>query len=368
MINKEGWEITKFENCITPVKYTTKILSSSYLQNGIYPIISQDDKLISGYWNDFDAVFKVEKPVVIFGDHTRVVKYIDFDFVLGADGVKILLPKYFIDARFLFYYLKSIDLVSLGYSRHYKLLKELQIPIPPLPIQQQIVSELDTLTEIITKKKQQLAELDNLAKATFYDMFGDPVTNEKGWDKNMIGKLFNVSAGGTPKTNNEEYWVNGTIPWIGSNMCKNNVLYSNDGKFITELGLSKSSAKIFESNTILVALVGATIGKVSLLKFPTSTNQNIAGIDVNSNSEFCPEFVFYLTMNLYSLFMEIGDDKFKMANLSFVRNLPIIIPPLTLQTQFSDKINAIEKQKELIKKSINDTQLLFDYTMDKYFN
>ena len=247
-------------------------------------------------------------------------------------------------------------------------LKKMIISYPPLPEQSRIVEELDLLSNIIEKKRQQLSELDNLAQSIFYDMFGDPVTNEKGWEVKTFGEEFEISSGGTPDTKNSAYWDNGTISWIGSNLCQNIVLYNNDCKFITDLGFEKSSTKKYYPGYVLVALVGATIGKVALLKFETTTNQNVAGINVPKNESFTSEFVFYLLQQLYCMFEAVGGDKFKMANLKFIRSLPLILPPLSLQQLFAQKIEAIEKQKALIKQSIAETEELFNSRMDYYFN
>ena len=138
---KHGWEVIPFEDSIVKVKSTTKISSNKYLKQGIYPIISQEEGLISGYWNNEEDVFKISSPVVIFGDHTRILKYVDFDFVLGADGVKVLQPIKSINAKFFKLFLESCKIASLGYSRHYKLLKELQIPVPGIEEQERIVRE-----------------------------------------------------------------------------------------------------------------------------------------------------------------------------------------------------------------------------------
>lgn len=206
-------------------------------------------------------------------------------------------------------------------------LKTIPIPIPPLSEQQQIVLELDLLGSVIEKQKAQIEELDKLSQSIFYDMFGDPVENEKGWEVKTYKDEFEISSGGTPSTNIEEYWNGGSISWIGSNMCQNKVLDENDGKYITQAGLEHSSAKMYSKGYVLVALVGATIGKCALLKFDTTTNQNIAGINVPANKDYTPYFVFYNLQSLYCLFQNIGEGKFKMANLSFVRSLPIITPP-----------------------------------------
>lgn len=364
---KEGWEVKKFENCIAKIPKPQQLKTSDYKSAGRYPIVSQEACAISGYTDLQDCLYHVDKPVVIFGDHTRVLKYIDFSFVVGADGVKILIPNNEFDSKFFYYYLVWCDIPSLGYSRHYKLLKGLDIPVPPLPTQEKIVSELDCINSIIEKKREQLKELDTLAQSIFYDMFGDPIQNEKGWEVRKLGEEFNISSGGTPNTKIVEYWENGTYSWIGSNMCHNEIIYQNDGKYITAAGLNNSSAKEYTKGYVLVALVGATIGKVALLKFDTTTNQNVAGIDVPSNQNYTSEFVYYLMQNLYDLFLQLGGDKFKMANLNFVRGLPLVSPPLPLQHQFASKIEAIEKQKELIKRSIAEVETLLASRMQYYF-
>lgn len=245
---------------------------------------------------------------------------------------------------------------------------KITLPIPSVQQQEKIVAELDCLTVIIEKKKQQLEELDKLAQSIFYEMFGDPFSNEKGWDVKKLGEEFGVASGGTPSTKENAYWENGDIPWIGSNMCHNEVIYDNDGKFITEAGLNNSSARLFRKGFVLVALVGATIGKVALIEFDTTTNQNIAGIDVPANKSFTSFFVFYLIQSLYCLFESIGEGKFKMANLSFIRSLPLIAPPTDLQELFAQKIETIEKQKKLFKRSIMETETLFNSRMDFWFN
>lgn len=248
------------------------------------------------------------------------------------------------------------------------LIKNTLIPIPPMEEQERIVAELDLLQSVIDKKKAQLDEYDKLAQSIFYEMFGDPIDNPKKWEVKKLGGEFDVSSGGTPSTKNPEYWDGGDISWIGSNMCQNKVITNNDGKFITQKGLEHSNAKLYSKGTVLVALVGATIGKVALLQIETTTNQNIAGINVSANKQYVPFFVFYVIQSLYCLFENVGEGKFKMANLSFVRSLPIINPPLSLQQSFAEKIEAIELQKELVKQSLNEVKTLFDSRMDYYFN
>ena len=279
--------------------------------------------------------------------------------------------------RYVFYYVVSnkftASLEKLTNGANYPAVKETDvrkalIPIPPKPTQLSIVTELDKLNELIRIKKDQLKDYDALAQSIFYEMFGDPVVNEKGWEVKTFGECFSIGAGGTPSTKVKEYWDNGTIPWIGSNMCQNCIITETDGKFITEEGLTHSSTKLLAPGTVLVALVGATIGKVGLLRIETCTNQNVAFIKVQETETFTSEFVYYHLMGLYGEFMKIGQGNFKMANQGFIKLLPISLPPLPLQHSFAQKIEQIEQQKATIQKTITDLETLLAARMQYWFD
>ena len=279
-----------------------------------------------------------------------------------------------IDTSFLLYFLKSPDCnyIINAYARgtvrnnlKFSQLEKIKAPVPPLSVQQRIVSELDQLSDIIAMKRKQVEEYDALTQSLFYEMFGDPIVNEKEWPTSTYGDSFSIGSGGTPSKTVKEYWENGTIPWIGSNMCQNTVLYKTDGKFITEEGLNNSSAKILQPGTILVALVGATIGKVALLECETAINQNIAFVKHDDTTD--SYFLYYYTMGLYPMFQNVGNGKFKMANQKFVKELPVALPPLPLQHAFADKVRAIERQKQLVNDSIRELQTLLDSRMQEYF-
>lgn len=247
-----------------------------------------------------------------------------------------------------------------------KITEAIEIPVPPIDVQEQIVVELDKINEIINDCKEAINNLDTFTQSLFYDFFGDPLTNPKHWEVCKLGDKFETGSGGTPSKTVNEYWENGDIPWIGSNMCQNKIITETDGKFITSLGLENSSAKVLEPNTVLVALVGATIGKVGLLKIHSATNQNIGFIKPNPTIAF-PLYLFFVIKNLHSLFTNIGNGKFKMANLSFIRNLPIMLPPLSLQNKFASRIEQIEQQKNL-EETIANMQMLLNSRMDYWFN
>lgn len=362
-MKKEGWNNLPFERTINKVRYPKKIKTTDYLDSGKYPIVSQEDCYVSGYSNELNKVFHIKKPVVIFGDHTRVLKYIDFDFILGADGVKILEPIDTLNTKFFYYFLCAHPIESLGYSRHYKLLKNLTINFPPLPEQQQIVSELDCLQSIIDKKKTQLQELDKLSQSIFYTMFGDPVENEKGWE---VKKLKDVAPKkeykGDIPSYNEKYWL------LNLDMVE-----SNTGRIISKVLFDYddigSSTNKFNNENVLYSKLRPYLNKVVI---PEDSGY--------STSELIPLYPQKDILNRYFLasllrnksFVDFIKDKVAGAkmprvNLDTFYKFPLILPPLPLQQEFADKITAIEQQKERIQKSLQDTETLFQSRMDYYF-
>ena len=158
-----GSSMKSFNEIIYDVtKFGRKIKTSDYMGNGKYPIIDQGKNLISGYTNEENGIF-VDVPAIIFGDHTRILKYIDTPFFLGADGTKILKAKNEnCNLKFIYYALKNIKIPDTGYNRHYKWLKESSIIYPAIEHQDKIVNILDRITSIITLKKQQLVFLEKL--------------------------------------------------------------------------------------------------------------------------------------------------------------------------------------------------------------
>lgn len=155
---------------------------------GDIPVIDQGQDLIAGY-TDRSNMYPGRMPVVLFGDHTRTFKYVDFDFAIGADGVKVLEPMEGIEAQFLYYYLRSLRIASAGYSRHFKFLREVRVPKPPLDFQSRIVALLSRAEGIVRLRRQAQQKAAELIPAIFVDMFGDPATNPKGLELVTLGDV-----------------------------------------------------------------------------------------------------------------------------------------------------------------------------------
>jgi type I restriction enzyme M protein len=193
------FDIVKIIETFDLLSPKTKVNNKDFLEIGKIPIVDQSNKFISGYWNNTKDKIEITQPVIIFGDHTRVIKYINFDFVAGADGIKILIPKSNILPRYLFHVLKSLDIESLGYSRHYKQLKEKEIPLPPIEIQNQIVEELDGYQKIIDGCIQVI------------ENYKPSIDIDPSWEMVELEKISNKITDGTHKT--PEYTVDG-VPFL----------------------------------------------------------------------------------------------------------------------------------------------------------
>lgn len=259
-------------------------------------------------------------------------------------------------------YLKShFETISKGVAQNninLSVLRNQMVFVPPISDQQRIVAELDCLNEMIAVKQEQLKEFDKLAQSIFYDMFGDPVANEKGWEKKTIGEVASFYNG---KAHENDIDENGEFILVNA-------------KFIASEGLvlkrtNKQLFPLYEKDIVMVMSDvpnGKALARCYLIKHNNiySLNQRICAFrDYSQNPIF---LLFLLNRNKYYLRFDDGNGQTNLRK-NDVLGCPIILPPLTLQQQFAEKISAIEAQKELVKQSIAETQALLDYTMDKYF-
>ena len=150
---KKGWEEKELGELVATITPPRKIQKKDFQQDGNYPIIDQSQTEIAGWTNDAHALVRLDKPVVIFGDHTRVVKYIKTPFVQGADGIKILSTKEELLPKFLYIFLKNNPIESSGYRRHFSKLKKYKILLPPFAEQKKIVARLDSISQKIQAVK-----------------------------------------------------------------------------------------------------------------------------------------------------------------------------------------------------------------------
>lgn len=241
-----------------------------------------------------------------------------------------------------------------------------KIPFPSPTVQQRIVSELDLLSSIIEKKKAQLKEYDQLAQSIFYDMFGDPITNEKGWEVKKLEEVCRAIGDGLHGT--PQYDANGTIAFInGNNLIDGKITITPKTLYVNNSEAQKIHIEL-DTNTILLSING-TLGKTAVYN-----NEKVV---LGKSACYCKltnklnvDFVLSLmNTNTFKCFLESNSSKSTIKNvgLKAIRNYKVILPPLPLQQKFASKIEAIERQKTLIQQSIDEVQTLFDSRMDYWF-
>ncbi|EMV3645450.1 restriction endonuclease subunit S [Campylobacter jejuni] len=302
-------------------------------------------------------------------------------------------------------------------------LTTLKIPLPPLEIQKQIVVECEEVEEQHNALSLSIKEYQNLIKAMLqkcgiiednqeYELnsilenlqkleskldfnllfsFIDDFTNarqedlkkfkefvknikailgtfstppKQGWNKEKLNEIVSIQSGGTPDRKVKEYW-NGNINWVKSEVCQNCYVYDYQVKEkITELGLQKSSAKLLKKETTLIALVGATIGKIGFLTFESATNQNITGLYPKNLKILNTKYLYYACMGLYGQFRKLGD--FAMANSNFIKNLTIPLPPLEIQEKIVQNIELVEQQIDFLNLKLEFLEKEKEKILQKY--
>jgi len=213
-----SWSITPFSEVVKDYSAgNKKILKSDFLNEGKFAIVDQGQNKFAGFTNDERLLVQSQAPYIIFGDHTRIFKYIDVPFAMGADGTKVLKPKdeQEINSKYLYYFFLTLNIPDTGYNRHFKHLKKAKIPLPPLEEQKKIAAILDA-TDALRQKDQQLIDKYNaLSQSLFLDMFGDVFVNTKKFEKKPLRDLVEkVQIGPFGSQLHQHDYISGGIPLV----------------------------------------------------------------------------------------------------------------------------------------------------------
>jgi len=176
------------------------------------------------------------------------------------------------------------------------------------------------------------------------------------WKISKLGDVAEIMSGGTPAKSKKEYWENGKIPWIKSGQCNDSLIQTADG-YITELGLKHSSARLLNPGTVLVAMVGyRTAGRTGLLTSQACTNQNVAALIAKDSHSLLQKYLFYELQTKYPEFNK--NTGFFITNLSFVRNLDILIPPYAEQEKIAEILSTADDEIQKVDEQITLTEQL----------
>ncbi len=362
---KEGWIMKKLgEVCDTSSGGTPSKSHSEYYDGGTIPWL-RSGEISKGNIYETELFITEEglkkSSAKIFPINTVVIAM--YGATVGQVGILKkemstnqavcgIFPNDVFTPDFLAYVLKSkkekfILLASGGAQPNISqtIINQTYIPIPPLPEQSRIVEELDLLSNIIEKKRQQLSELDNLAQSIFYDMFGDPVTNEKGFPLCTVGDIYKFQYG------------------------KGNKIPENKGEYLCygSNGVVGYHTNYNSEDSPIIGHIGAYAGIVNWGKGKHFVTYN-GVICKLKDDRFNPIYGYYMLKNQNYMEKVRGGAAQPFVSYDLLESPQAVIPPLDLQQLFAQKIEAIEKQKALIKQSIAETEELFNSRMDYYFS
>lgn len=389
---KHGWEYKKLGDCFSYIKNGANIKQD---KSGLGFPITRIETLSSGRFNrdkvGFAGITDIEKyRAYVLNDKDLLMSHINSKAYIGRtvlyrkEGDESIIHGMNLLRLVANEKIDSCYFAALAQSTYFKEqiakirkdavnqssfaisdLQKIQIPVPPLPVQEQICSLLDKLNLIIEKKKEQVAELDNLAQSLFYDMFGDPVENGKGWDSKPISSIGELSRGVSKhRPRNAPELLGGTMPLIQTGDVSNSGMYIRDySSTYSELGVLQS--RVWHKGTLCIT-IAANIGKCSILTFDACFPDSVVGFIPYDNA--LVEYMFFAFSAIQKTLEEnaMGVAQ-KNINLAILNQLVLAVPPIEIQQAFAEKVKAIEQQKELINQSIKDVQTLFDAKMDYYF-
>ena len=362
LFNKNDlWKLADLEDVIISIPTKQyQINQSEILTTGLYPVVSQSQTLIEGYSNEEKKVFYPNDDCVIFGDHSKTIKYLNFPFVVGADGTKIFKPKNICTTKFLYYHLmyNITKMKSSGYTRNYKYLKELKINLPSIETQHLLVDKIEELFSLIDKKErndQEKEKLKSILKEKILDsaIHGVLIQNNSqitsyhkplfdvpsDWKWVTFSDLATIVRGGSPRPI-KDYLTESSngINWIKIGDTNPDEYYINQVKEkIKPEGMKKS--RFVEKGSLLLTN-SMSFGRSYILNVDGCIHDGWLNIKDKYNN-FYNLYMVYLLSSKY--FYNVMCDKSSGAvvsnlNIDKVKSMMIPLPPLEEQHKIVEKI------------------------------
>lgn len=366
------WELVSVSEVTNILDNKRVPITASERRSGKYPYYGANG--VQDYIDNFifdDELVLLAEDGGNFGSATRPIAYRVSGKCWVNNHAHVLKPKENLDVDYLCYSIMFYDVLPLisGTTRaklNKSALSKMLIPLPPLDIQKRIAAALDTANALIEKRKEQIEKLDFLIKSQFIEMFGDPVTNPKGWEKKKLKKECDVITGNTPSRLNLSNYGN-YIEWIKSDNINTTSMYLTQAREgLSEEGLSIARS-VDEGNILMTCIAGSLscIGNVAIADRKVPFNQQINAIVPKENNHL---FIYHLLLlskpyiqGKVNMSLKGILSKGKLLELEF------FFPPLSLQIQFAEFVEKVEAQKALLKKSLADMEQNYQSFMQKCF-
>ena len=372
------WEILSFTDCLKRVKTKKKsaIPKRDYQESGEFPVIDQGASFIAAWTDVTESVISDNLPVVIFGDHTRIFKYVDFPFALGADGTQLLYPNSdILDPHFFYYALLNLKVPNKGYNRHYRYLREFSVVCPPLPEQRAIVHTLQTIQEAKSTRQREI-ELERERKASLMDF------------------LFSHGTKGAPRKQTEigEIPENWEVVRLGDYCCKPDYGYTesaNDSpvgpKFLRITDIQNDAVNwenvpycicseeikekyLLKNGDIVIARIGATTGKAYIIDDCPEAIFASYLIRVRTKDNLLPIFLaqYFRTNNYWRQIDQSKGGRLKGGvNIPILSHLVLPLPHLSEQQRIAEILQACDTKITALEKEVEHLDELFHAMLDE---
>jgi type I restriction enzyme S subunit len=344
-----------------------KTPQDEYKKIGRFPVIDQGKSLVAGYVDDETHLCGAGRPAIVFGDHTRCLKFIDFPFCMGADGVKVLRPKIEADLKYLYYFLKQLNLPDAGYSRHFKYLKRAEVVLPPLPEQRRIAAILDQTEALRAKRREALAQLDSLTQSIFIEMFGDSQAIFSNWPIRNLGELLEFLTSGS-RGWAKYYTESGALFLRIQNVCRDE-LKLDDVAFVNVPDSAEAKRTQVREGDVLLSIT-ADLGRTAVIPAGLDKAHINQHLSILRTKAIAPRYLSAFLSSPAGQREVLGRDKHGVkAGLNFddIRSFRIPLPPNSLQNEFVHRLDAIAKQKKTCLNSLAELDALFTSLQHRAF-
>ena len=369
--NDGEWEVKRLGEIMQTITPPKKLQSIDYQKSGNYPIIDQSQNYICGYSNDVDAlVNRTSEDLIVFGDHTCILKIVDFPFIQGADGIKIIKSKDSNqwDNKYVYQYLQFVPIISSEYKRHFSELKEKSVYYPKNIIEQsRIAACLSALDEMLAATNEKLEQLKAYKKGLMQQLFANPMgyksliindlqiqklrfpefRNEKEWEEKKLGEVAIVFQGyGFPEKMQGK--GEGKYPFIKvgdiSTITNKGRKYINESaNYVDDDDIKELKAKPLQKGTVVFAKIGEAIrlNRRVITAKQCMIDNNVAGVKAEQNL-LCDDFLYYL-MSLIDLAKYAGG-VVPAVKKSTIEEISVFIPSLPEQRKIASCLSTMDDQ------------------------
>ena len=330
---------------IQTLRQKHKIKRSEYLPSGVVPVVDQGNEFIAGYINDRERAYNGQLPVIVFGDHTCTVKYVDFPFAIGAQGTQLIRPIKDFNIRYFYYSLQNLSLEHFGYQRHFKYLKTSKVFCPPIQTQRKIAAVLSTYDDLIKNNTRRIEILEEMAQAIYQEWFVEfrfpghegvkMVESElglipQGWEVKQLGEMCHVIMGLSPKSE----FYNET----GDGLPFHQGVTDFGERFPTDRVYCTIQKRIAEIDDILFS-VRAPVGRINIANKKIVIGRGLSAIRSKTGNQ---AFVLQQLKDKFQEEDTMGSGSiFNAIRKSDLLGIPLLIPTESLVAKFEEIANSI---------------------------